>query len=172
MSSEIFETFDHDNVSIGTAPRDVVHRDGLYHRATHVFVFNSEGELLLQKRAPNKDVCPDRWDLSVAEHAHPGEVPFETALRGLEEELGLAASIKLAADFHLNQFKYPAIGVKDFEFVQTFTCMHDGPFEMDNVEVVDTRLISLEDLANEVASQPESLTPWFLRDLELLGYIP
>jgi isopentenyldiphosphate isomerase len=46
---------------------------GLFHRVAHVLVYNSAGELLIQKRMPNKDIEGSKWDLSCAEHVQPGE---------------------------------------------------------------------------------------------------
>ena len=62
---EVFEVFDEDNKLVGTEYREIVHKKGLLHRAVNVFVLNSKGDILLQKRSPYKTVCPSSWDLSV-----------------------------------------------------------------------------------------------------------
>lgn len=49
-----------ENRVVGTELRSEVHRRGLFHRAVNIVVWNSQGQLLLQQRAPDKDVCPSR----------------------------------------------------------------------------------------------------------------
>ncbi len=67
------------------------HREGLWHRAAHIWAYNSKGEILLQLRAKNKRTFPDKWDLSVAGHISASEEPIDSALREIEEEVGLCA---------------------------------------------------------------------------------
>jgi len=168
LSSEIFEVFDGKNHRVGEAVRSLVHTRGLFHRSVHVWVFNSQGKVLLQQRADHKDVAPSLWDLSVAEHAKPGETGFQTALRGAREELTIRLAVRLVADYRLNCFEYPELGIFDNEFVQTYQARHDGPFVLDQEEVQDWRFVTLHELAHEARSQPETLTPWLHRDLDLL----
>ena len=77
-----------------TADREVVHRCGLPHRTAHVWLLrrNPEGrsEVLLQRRAPDKDSFPGCWDISSAGHIPAGEEWLPSALRELKEELGLS----------------------------------------------------------------------------------
>jgi isopentenyldiphosphate isomerase len=70
---EVFELVDADDNVLGTAPRGVVHRQGLLHRAVYCWVFNARGEVLLQRRSPQKKIGAGLWDLSLAEHLQPGE---------------------------------------------------------------------------------------------------
>ena len=66
-----------------------VHRKGLWHQTSHIWVFNSKGEIILQKRAKKKMSHPDLWDISAAGHTSKGEHPDETAVRELYEEIGI-----------------------------------------------------------------------------------
>ena len=90
-SEEIFPIVDEDGNTIGEAPRRVCH-DGksmLLHPVVHLHLFNSKGELFLQKRSHTKDIQPGKWDTSVGGHVDLGET-IETALiREAYEELGL-----------------------------------------------------------------------------------
>lgn len=167
MSSEIFEVFDEKNHRVGEAPRSTVHTRGLFHRSVHVWVFNSQGKVLLQQRAAHKDVAPSLWDLSVAEHAKPGETGFETALRGAWEELTVRLTVRLVANYRLNCLEYPELGIFDNEFVQTYQASHDGPFILDPEEVQDSRLVTLRELHSEAQARPELFTPWLHEDLGL-----
>jgi isopentenyl-diphosphate delta-isomerase len=70
--------------------RSEVHRLGLWHRCIGIWIFNSLGQVLLQKRSLSKDTFPGRWDISVGGHMDGLNAdPLSTALREAEEELGL-----------------------------------------------------------------------------------
>jgi len=66
-----------------------VHDQGLWHRSAHVWVVNSKGDVLIQKRSPLMDNHPNEWDISAAGHVSAGEDDITSALREVEEEIGL-----------------------------------------------------------------------------------
>ena len=70
------------------------HDKGLWHRAVHVWVLNSKGELLIQKRSPLVDNNSNLWDISAAGHVSAGENYTTSAIRETEEEIGLKLSPK------------------------------------------------------------------------------
>ena len=88
---EKFDVLDASGAATGaTAPRSLVHATGLFHKAAHVWVLSPyTGELLLQRRAACKDSWPSLLDCSAAGHVSAGEAALPSALRELEEELGL-----------------------------------------------------------------------------------
>jgi isopentenyl-diphosphate delta-isomerase len=65
------------------------HAIGLWHRAAHIWIYNSKGEVLLQLRSKDKDLFPNRWDISVAGHVTAGEKVETSAVREISEEIGL-----------------------------------------------------------------------------------
>ena len=69
-----------------------VHQNGLWHQTAHIWVFNSKGEVLLQKRAKKKVSYPGLWDISAAGHTSKGEHPDKTAIRELYEEINIRAN--------------------------------------------------------------------------------
>lgn len=77
---------------------DDIHRRGLWHKAVHVWIINSKGELLIQQRSPKKASSPNKWDISVAGHLSAGQTSEEAFLREAKEETGL--------DFTGSQSKY------------------------------------------------------------------
>lgn len=92
---EALEIFNEDGFGTGIYKnRSAVHRDGDLHGSAHVWVVR-EGErwgdffVLLQKRSPDKDAFPNCFDTSCAGHVAQGETFESTALRELEEELGI-----------------------------------------------------------------------------------
>jgi isopentenyldiphosphate isomerase len=88
---ELFPIVDEDGNTIGEALRSVCH-DGiskLLHPVVHLHLFNTEGNLFLQKRAMTKDIQPGKWDTSAGGHIAPGEAIAEALTREVKEELGL-----------------------------------------------------------------------------------
>ncbi|KAA8495686.1 Nudix hydrolase 3 [Porphyridium purpureum] len=102
MQEEEFDVLNRDgSPALQRLPRSVVHAEGHWHRSVHVWIVDEkEGTLLLQMRAPDKDTFPNRLDVSAAGHIAAGEGSWDTALRELEEELGVelddrGASVKV-----------------------------------------------------------------------------
>ena len=168
---EQFEILDEAGQPVGIAPRSEVHARGLWHRAAHVFLFRSDGRLVLQQRHAGKDVCPGAWDLSVAEHLQPGESYAAGAVRGLQEELGVPpVALEPLGEPLKFRLDLPEKGIRDYEFQQCFRGAFDGRLVPDGVEVSQVRDIDLPALKAEMRNNPGHFTPWFLNcATKLLG---
>ena len=118
---EYFDTFDEHGVLPGRAARDIVHREGLWHKSAQVFVFNPDRALLIQQRAAHKDLYANLWDYSVGEHLQPGETFAEGALRGLDEELGIRG-VELDELGGVRRVRQSGPGYDDRELQQAFCC--------------------------------------------------
>ena len=92
MNDEIFALVNERDEVVGQAPRREVHARHLRHRAVHILVFNSAGEVYLQKRSMVKDLSPGLWDSSCSGHVDAGEDYDTAAGRELGEELGLTVA--------------------------------------------------------------------------------
>ena len=98
MSEEYFDVLDEKGNKTGiTKPRSAVHRDGDWHKSVHVWIIRGN-EILLQRRAPQKDSYPNMLDISAAGHLDAGEDAITGAMRELKEELGIDAE---PSDFEL-----------------------------------------------------------------------
>lgn len=96
---EIFPIVDESGEVIGSATRGECHSGSrLLHPVVHLHVFNSKGELYLQKRPDWKDIQPGKWDTSVGGHIDYGETPEEALLREVHEELGITDFIPELVD--------------------------------------------------------------------------
>jgi isopentenyl-diphosphate Delta-isomerase len=168
---ELFETFGDDGRPLGLVPRSEVHRRGLWHRASNVFLFDRDGLLYLQRRAAGKDVWPNAWDLSVGEHLQPGESFEQAAHRGLAEELAVRG-VALTPLGHLvrGRVEIPELQILDFELQQSFRGVYDGEIVADPAEVSDVRRLSLSTLADAVAQRPDDFTPWLRSRLHAFGW--
>lgn len=130
MNEEIFDVVNEQDEVIDRRPRGEVHRLGLKHRATHVLVFNTRGEVFLQKRSLKKDRQPGVWDSSASGHLDAGEEYDACAVRELGEEIGLNVSQPPR-----RLFKIEACEETDQEFVWVYRCQHDGPFTLHPEEI-------------------------------------
>ena len=86
---ETIDIVDSKDIVIGTAPRKGIHTTGKLHRAAHIFLFNKEGKLWLEKRAMHCDNYPGYYSSSAAGHISEGENYLEGAMREADEELGI-----------------------------------------------------------------------------------
>lgn len=75
-----------------TCLKSKAHKKGIYHASAHIWIFDTDKNVLIQKRAADKDTFPSLWDISVAGHISAGEEPLTSALREVEEEIGLVVS--------------------------------------------------------------------------------
>ena len=93
--AEFLDVLDENGNSTGrTKLKQQVHSDGDWHRAAHVWIVNSKGQLLIQKRSANKDSYPNMWHISAAGRVSAGEDTVTAAIREIEEELGIKVSPK------------------------------------------------------------------------------
>ena len=88
-ADEVLEVLDETGMPTGEVKaRALVHRDGDWHRAFHLWVVHPDGCVLLQRRSLSKDLAAGKVDVSVGGHVRPGET-LPDMLREAEEEIGL-----------------------------------------------------------------------------------
>jgi 16S rRNA (adenine1518-N6/adenine1519-N6)-dimethyltransferase len=155
VHGEIFDVVDAEDRVIGQASRHEVHRQKLLHRAVHVLVFNSRGEVFLQRRSKWKDTHPLRWDSSAAGHVNAGQTYDETAPREIEEELGVSAPVEFLWDIAPG----PPTG---WEHVRLYRALHDGPFLLNPAELDGGGFFTLEQIDHWTAARPEDFATGFL----------
>lgn len=91
---EFLDVVDEDNQLLGKVEeREVIHREGIWHREIAIWVMNEEGEILLQKRALSKKTNPGKWGLT-AGHIDAGEKEIIGAIREIKEEIGIVVTEK------------------------------------------------------------------------------
>ena len=166
---ELLEVVDEQGQVLELRTRGEIHTDRtLTHRAVHVLVRNSAGELFLQKRSKNKFTQPGKWDASVGGHVDPGESYETAALREMEEELGLGPSL-LGKVRPQRMHDYIWRCPQETEHVRTFGMVWEGPFSHNPVEIDDGRFWSAQQLRDAAGSGV--LTANLEHELRLLGII-
>jgi 16S rRNA (adenine1518-N6/adenine1519-N6)-dimethyltransferase len=153
--SERFPVVDENDRLVGDAPRGEVHGNNLRHRAVHLFIFNRQGELFLQKRSRWKDRHPLLWDSSAAGHVEAGEEYDKTAIRELQEELGVTAELTRV-------LKLPASDRTGQEFIWFYRGEHDGPFQLARAEIEYGEFFPIEVISGWVRARPDDFAPGFL----------
>ncbi len=155
---EILDFVDENDQVLGQASRDHIHQESLMHRACHMMLFNSVGDVFLQKRSLNKDNSPGLWDFSAAGHVDASESYVDCAVRELEEELGLVVE----PEDLVEQFKLNPAAENGFEFAMVYTLVSDAALELEPIEIDDGRWLSPDQVNEWIATAPEELTPGFI----------
>lgn len=121
-NQEMFPLVDEEGNIIGAATRGECHNGSrLLHPVVHLHVFNSRGELYLQKRPEWKDIQPGKWDTAVGGHVDLGESVEQALRREVREELGIT-------DFTPERVThYVFESVRERELVFTYKTVYDGP---------------------------------------------
>ena len=152
---ELLDVVDENDNVIGQEERNVCLEKNLLHRAIHVFVFNSKGELLIQKRSMKKKIFPGMWCASCSGHVSAGQTYEEAAVRELEEEIGISGvELKeISKFFDLNPV--------DSEIAKLYTTVHEGPFKIQKEEVDEVKFLPIEKISEELKNSPEKFTTDF-----------
>ncbi len=152
-SQELLDVVDENDRVTGVKTRGEIHAQGLMHRAVHILVFNTSGELFIQKRSMSKDNNPGLWDSSAAGHVDSGENYYDCALRELGEELGISVTTPLEQLFRL-----VASPITDMEHCIVYRYMDDGPFELEAGEIDEGAWISGSEMDRRVREEDPTLT--------------
>jgi isopentenyldiphosphate isomerase len=159
---ELFPIVDEQGNMIGTALRSVCH-DGksmLLHPVVHLHVFNTKGELYLQKRSMTKDIQPGKWDTSVGGHVSPGESIDQALRREVMEELGLT-------DFEpVFIIKYIWRSSRERELVNSYKSITDDIPKINNAEIDEGRYWSINEIYKSLGKS--IFTPNFEHEFKLL----
>ena len=99
MSKEKVILVDENDTQVGLMPKLEAHQKGLLHRAFSVFIFNSNHQLLLQKRAVSKYHSGGLWTNTCCSHPREGEETINAANRRLIEEMGIKTNLRKVFDF-------------------------------------------------------------------------
>ena len=112
-------------ITADSKPRTLVHRDGELHPTVHIWMIKRRDMgvfVLLQKRAHEKDINPDCYDVSAAGHVSQGEEFRHTALKEVHEELGLDIDRSKLEFIGLKRSEYNKDGIHDNELVAVYIC--------------------------------------------------
>jgi isopentenyl-diphosphate Delta-isomerase len=145
--------------SIGTMEKMAAHKQGKLHRAFSVFIFNSKGEMLLQRRAVNKYHSGGLWTNACCSHPLPGEDILKAASRRLKEEMGFTTRLEKIFDF---TYKAAFLnGLTEHEYDHVFAGFYDDDISPDSEEVSEYAFRSFEEIRTALSLHPDHFTAWF-----------
>ncbi len=133
-TEEWFDLVDPEGRVLGKAPRSLCHSGrGRLHPVVHLHVLSSDGRLLLQQRAPWREIQPGRWDTAVGGHVRSGESVEAALKRETAEEIGRSdLKYRFLA-------RYVWESERESELVYLFLARAEGNFTYDRNEISDLR---------------------------------
>lgn len=154
---EFVEMFDNKRKPLSKTVERYTHIPGEYSQGSHVWIMNSKGELLIQKRTPTKKLYPNLWSITSG-GTDVGETTLDTAYREVKEELGInlkPEELELMMSYKRNH-----------DFVDVYLARKDIELEeitMQKEEVADVKWVSKEELENLIKKEqtPKSLQIYF-----------
>ncbi len=159
MQTEEVILVDENDHFVGVSEKLEAHLQGKLHRAFSIFIFSSNKEILLQKRASNKYHSSGLWSNTCCGHPRPGETLQNAVIRRLNEEMGFTCKL-----VELFSFIYEVKLEKNLiehEYDHVFVGSYDGiPYPNSN-EVEDWKWVPVETLSNHINNYPIEYTHWF-----------
>ena len=149
---------------IGTMEKMEAHKKGVLHRAFSILLFNSKGEMLLQKRAGSKYHSPGLWTNTCCSHPKPGESMRDATARKLMQEMGIASNT--AFRFKFTYRTELEEGLVEHEIDHVFTGTFDGMPIINKQEVDDWKFTPVGELRQDISANPDRYTFWFRKILD------
>lgn len=162
VSSESEELIlvDTDDNEVGYLSKGASHDgDGRLHRAFSLFLFNDDGELLMQKRSAAKRLWPGFWSNSICSHPRRGESLQIATQRRLQDELNIGSELEFVYKF-VYQAEFGDSGSEN-ELCHVFLGRAIGDVLPNESEVAAIRYMAPCDLNEEIAESPAQFSPWF-----------
>ena len=155
---EILILVDKNDTQIGTGEKMEVHRQGQLHRCFSIFVFNSKGEMLMQKRASTKYHSGGLWTNTCCGHPVDGETTDQAAHRRLKEEMGFDCTMteKFTFIYHAELDH----DLTEHEYDHVYVGQYDGPIHPNPEEADDYKWQKISDVESEMHRLPEHFTVW------------
>lgn len=149
---------DKEDKKVGTEEKLKAHEENKLHRAFSVVIFNSEGEILLQKRAQGKYHSGGLWSNTCCSHPAPGADLQEAAKKRLEEEMGFTTELSEVYSFY---YQKDFEGLSEHEIDHVFVGVYNNDPDPDPKEAEDWRWADPEKLKNEIEQSPAEFSFWF-----------
>lgn len=150
---------DTNDTQIGLMPKMEAHVKAVLHRAFSVFIFNDNGELMLQQRASEKYHSPLEWANTCCSHQRDGEASLEAGKRRLQEEMGFECELEEVFTFI---YKAPfENGLTEHELDHVMIGKYNGTATINKEEVETYKWMPLEEIKVDMELQPKIYTVWF-----------
>lgn len=158
MIEEVVLVDQNDN-EVGFMEKMEAHKLGLLHRAFSVFVFNSKGELMLQKRAKSKYHSGGLWTNTCCSHPRPNEKVIEAAKRRMQEEMGFICEVEQKFSFIYKAKLDNELTEHEYDYV-FFGSYNEAP-KLNPDEAESYRFMSVDEVKKQITENPQNYTEWF-----------
>ena len=150
---------DSSDKEIGELDKEACHNGpGKLHRAISVFIFNREGELLIQQRHAQKRLWGGAWSNSCCSHPRVGENTIFAARRRVLEELGLETDLTFLFKFEYRA-SYAELGT-EHELCSVYVGQANSEPVVNTTEIQSWEWVSSLELNRRVEETPNNFTPW------------
>lgn len=141
--------------------REKCHKEGLWHKAVVVFIINSKGQVLLQKKSSKKKMWPNMWDITAGGHVLSGEFGFQAIIRECKEEIGMfldkkditfigsSISTNIKGDIINNHFNEYYIAKKEIDL---------NSLKLQREEVSEVKWMDKEEIINRIKENYNGIT--------------
>lgn len=156
------------NEALGAVPKSTVHTNKTpLHRGFSLYVFNLEGELLLQQRSRKKKTWPQVWTNTCCGHPALDEKTVEAVRRRLKDELGLLVDevYEVLPDY---RYRVEKDGVVENELCPVFIAFTDHEPQLNKDEVEDVRWMPWSEFVKEINEHSDKWSPWCVEEVQLL----
>ena len=148
MSSEFLILVDENDQQWGKMEKLKVHQLGLLHRAFSIFIFNSEGKVLLQQRAADKYHSANLWSNTCCSHPHFWRNISSSHEKRLQEEMGIECPITFAFKF-IYKVNF-SNGLREYECDHVFFGFSDNLPQTNPSEVQDYKYVGINELREDL----------------------
>ena len=160
MQEEKVVLVDKNDNKLGLMPKMEAHLKGELHRAFSVIIFNTQGKILLQKRASTKYHTPNLWSNTCCSHQRDNEDNISAGKRRLSEEMGFITDL-FNFDSFICRVEF-SNGLIEHENDHIMIGVFDGIPKPNPNEVDEWKWIDIDILANDMKINPENYTAWFI----------
>lgn len=159
MNEPLVILVDQNDNQTGVMGKLEAHKKALLHRAVSVFIINSKGEWILQRRAFDKYHSNGLWTNTCCTHPNPGESAYESAQRRLKEEMGIEC--RLVELFTFKYLEKLDNELTEHEFDHVFFGVTDKEPVINASEVEEWEAVTFDDLHDDIVKNPSDYTFWF-----------
>jgi len=165
MSEQMLILVNEDDEAIGTLPKEECHLgDGILHRAFSIFIYNDQGEVLIQRRGAKKMLWPGYWSNACCSHPHLSENLSHAIHRCLKHELGINCELSFLYKF-IYKSRFNEVGT-EHELCSVWRGDCSSIISPHESEIMESRFIPPLELDREIKHSPEIFTPWLILEWE------
>ena len=132
------------------------------HLAFSCWLFNSQGQLLVTRRALGKKAWPGVWTNSVCGHPQTGETPEQAIIRRCRYEVGIEVSAITVIDPDFRYCETDPSGIVENEVCPVYAAQAQNAVQANPDEVMDVQWVEPDVLFRAIDATPWAFSPWMV----------